>query len=174
MNIELILTVISIALQLLVVLYGWKMLRVALYLNTWKIGWGHFVVASFLILLRRLLWGFEYYVTGFEIPSTLEAMLTIFVSACMLWFASSMKIVFNSTNVHTEKTDENIPVLGPQKDLILTIDALDDKLIQLEIKIKEIRDKREAVTTKEKLLAEEEEIAKRIITATGENGKFRK
>jgi hypothetical protein len=140
MNIEIMFTIISIALQVAVIWYGWKMLRVAHFLNTWKMGWIHFVIASIIIALRRVLWGMEYF-TEAAVPGVVESLLTIFVSMCMLWFVSAMRTVF--AEAYQKKIEiGGIPILTEDETHIIRIDLL-QQYVDLELRVKKIEGKNE-------------------------------
>ena len=139
MKIEIIMTGFSIILQLFIIYYSFKMIRVALYLNNWKIGWIHFLIAAVLVTGRRVMWIYEYYV-GESFSYPLESVLTVFSSACLLWFIYSMKIVFEESH-ESYRDKKQIPVLSPNSDLEIRIDALDGRAIDLELKIKDIKER---------------------------------
>jgi hypothetical protein len=97
MNIvDFVLSILAVFTQLYVVYVGWKLLRVAKFLDTWRMGWYHFVGASILITILRIIWSYEAYTSTPAYPYV-ESVFALLVSACLLWFVYYMRMVFQNT-----------------------------------------------------------------------------
>jgi len=94
--IDFILSIFAVLTQFYVVYVGWKLLRVAKFLDMWRIGWYHFVGASVLITVLRIIWSYEAYTSTPTYPY-IESVFALIVSVCLLWFVYYMKQVFQNT-----------------------------------------------------------------------------
>lgn len=117
MNIvDFVISVIAVFVQLYVVYVGLKLLRVAKFLDTWRMGWLHFVVASIFITILRIIWSYEAYSTG-PIYPYIESIFALLVSVCLLWFVYYMKEVFQHTIQETVASFEAENLVDKAKDV---------------------------------------------------------
>lgn len=96
-------SVLAIFTQLYVIWIGLKVLKVAKFLNTWRIGWYHFVMVSVFIILGHLLLLYEIYNCD-TTHSNIRSIFTLFVTVGLLWFVYYMREVFKV--VSKTKSDE--------------------------------------------------------------------
>jgi len=94
-------SVIAVFVQFYVVWIGWKLLKIAKFLDSWKIGWYHFVIASSVIALIRIIWSYEAYFQTSG-PLYVQSVLGLVISVCLVWFVYYMRISF--TNLHDENS----------------------------------------------------------------------
>jgi len=92
-EINTILTMVALILQIGVVVYGIKMIRLVKWLDNWTPAWIVFVLASGSILCRRAFWLLQYMSHTPSDPE-LESMLTVFVSILLLLFVLFMHKTF--------------------------------------------------------------------------------
>ena len=165
---DLSLSILAFILQFAVIVMGWKLLQVAKFLDTWKYGWIHFIAASFMALLLRIIWSGEAY---FQLPFPIfyQSILGLLVSVCFLWFVFYMsksfkelhddqisskiaaselieeaKIKADALRVDAEQKADEVKKLAEKvaRNLVmnaleLKLDKLNDRVVTLEIKIKD-------------------------------------
>lgn len=125
--VDFIISVLAVFVQLYVVYVGWKLLKVAKFLHTWKIGWYYFVVASIIITILRIIWSYEAYTAVHACPY-IESIFALVTSICLLWFVYYMKQVFQNTVKDTVASFEAEHLVDTARDvahkLVLTAELL--------------------------------------------------
>lgn len=91
-----ILIIFTIILQLTVGIYGYKVLKIASYINIWKKGWIYFIIAAVTTLLRRVC-------ELLSIDSFIHASLAVISSIFLLMFIYNIGKVFRTVSkLHDE------------------------------------------------------------------------
>jgi len=117
LSFEFFISIISLIFQFVVTIYGFKLYKSASYLNTWKLGWSHFIGASIMILLLRVIWSWEFYF-NIKAPQYLESILALIVSACLFWFISYMKISFKYSLINKDEESKRLIILTSEAEEI--------------------------------------------------------
>ena len=140
LSLEFFISIVSVIFQIIVTVYGFKLYKSAEYLNTWKLGWSHFIGASIVILLLRVVWSYEFYFIT-TAPQYVESLLALIVSACLFWFIFYMKISFKYSLINKEFESKQLIILTNEAEEIkkLAIETSKNLKVVAELEAGEIK-----------------------------------
>jgi hypothetical protein len=133
------LSVFAVVIQIVIIIVGWDVLKLASYLKPWRVGWWAFSLGMSVAAGMRIIWTNQY-LFGFQETPFLEPIMSLLMSICMLWFIVRMKRLFRSLYEplpHGRRVTDVVPVVTPLKEVDLHLgDA--GCVVTLEVRIKSI------------------------------------